>query len=46
MFFLTKPVRRENRPPIDVGGMMSMAISVGSLVLATAWGGTLYARCV
>ena len=43
MFFLTKPVRRENRPPIDVGGMMSMAISVGSLVLATAWGGTLYA---
>ena len=43
MFFLAKPVRRENRPPIDVGGMMSMAISVGSLVLATAWGGTLYA---
>ena len=42
-FFLTKPDRRVNRPPLDVLGMMSMAVSVSSLVLATAWGGTLYA---
>lgn len=41
--FLTKPKRRESRPPIDIWGMMTMAISVSSLVLATAWGGTLYA---
>lgn len=41
--FLTKPQRREDRPAIDVAGMMAMAVSVGSLVLATAWGGTLYA---
>ena len=42
-FFLTKPERRDDRPPIDVGGMMTMAVSVSSLVLATAWGGTLFA---
>ena len=36
-FFLTKPVRRDDRPPIDIGGMMAMAVSVSSLVLATAW---------
>ena len=41
-FFLTKPVRRDDRPPIDIGGMMAMAVSVSSLVLATAWGGTLF----
>lgn len=41
-FFLTKPERRVDRPPIDVGGMMTMAVSVSSLVLATAWGGTLF----
>lgn len=42
-FFLTKPERRDNRPPIDIAGMMAMAVSVSSLVLATAWGGTLFA---
>ena len=42
-FFLTQPERRDDRPPIDVGGMMAMAVSVSSLVLATAWGGTLFA---
>ena len=41
-FFLTNPERRDDRPPVDVGGMMAMAVSVSSLVLATAWGGTLY----
>ena len=41
--FLTNPKRRDKRPPIDVGGMMAMAVSVASLVLATAWGGTLFA---
>ena len=41
-FFLTKPERRDDRPPIDVAGMMAMAVSVSSLVLATAWGGTLF----
>lgn len=41
-FFLTNPERRGDRPPVDVGGMMAMAVSVSSLVLATAWGGTLY----
>lgn len=41
-FFLTNPERRDDRPPGDVGGMMAMAVSVSSLVLATAWGGTLY----
>ena len=41
-FFLTNPERREDRPPVDVGGMMAMAVSVSSLVLATAWGGTLF----
>ena len=41
-WFLTKPVRRDDRPPIDIGGMMAMAVSVSSLVLATAWGGTLF----
>ena len=40
-FFLTNPERRDDRPPVDVGGMMAMAVSVSSLVLATAWGGTL-----
>lgn len=43
MVFLAKPHRREERPPIDVVGMMLMALAVASLVLATAWGGTLYA---
>ncbi len=41
-FFLTNPERRDDRPPVDVGGMLGMAVSVSSLVLATAWGGTLY----
>lgn len=41
-FFLTNPERRQDRPPVDVGGMMAMAVSVSSLVLATAWGGTLF----
>ena len=41
-FFLTNPERRDDRPPVDVGGMMAMAVSVSSLVLATAWGGTLF----
>ena len=41
-FFLTNPERRGDRPPVDVGGMMALAVSVSSLVLATAWGGTLY----
>ena len=41
-FFLTNPERRGDRPPVDVGGMMAIAVSVSSLVLATAWGGTLY----
>ena len=35
-------MRRDDRPPIDIGGMMAMAVSVSSLVLATAWGGTLF----
>ena len=42
-FFLTNPQRRDDRPPVDVAGMMAMAVSVSSLVLATAWGGTLFA---
>ena len=42
-FFLTKPERRDDRPPIDIAGMTTMALSVSSLVLATAWGGTLFA---
>ena len=42
-FFLTvKPVRRDDRPPIDIGGMMAIAVSVSSLVPNTAWGGTLF----
>lgn len=32
-----------DRPRIDVLGMLSMAVSVASLVLATAWGGSVYA---
>ena len=43
MAFLAKPVRRAGRPSIDAGGMALMALAVASLVLATAWGGTLYA---
>lgn len=35
--------RLEGRPRIDGWGMATMAIAVSSLVLATAWGGTLYA---
>ena len=31
-FFLTNPERRDDRPPVDVGGMMAMAVSVSSLV--------------
>lgn len=31
------------RPRIDVLGMLTMAVSVASLVLATAWGGSVYA---
>lgn len=30
-------------PRIDVAGMVTLAIAVASLVLATAWGGTVYA---
>ena len=41
-FFLKRPARRVDRPPVDVAGMMAMAVSVSSLVLATAWGGTLF----
>ena len=41
-FFLRRPARRADRPPVDAAGMMSMAVSVSSLVLATAWGGTLF----
>lgn len=41
--FLTKPERRTSRPSIDFAGMTLMAVSVSSLVLATAWGGTMYA---
>ncbi len=41
-FFLTNPKRRDDRPPIDLAGMVVMAVSVASLVLATAWGGTLF----
>lgn len=33
----------ETRPRIDVLGMLTMAVSVASLVLATAWGGSVYA---
>lgn len=43
VFFLGKPERREDRPPLDIAGIMAMAVSVGSLVLATAWGGTIFA---
>ena len=41
-FFLRRPARRADRPPVDAAGMMAMAVSVSSLVLATAWGGTLF----
>lgn len=41
-FFLRRPARRAARPPVDAAGMMAMAVSVSSLVLATAWGGTLF----
>lgn len=40
--FLVKPQRSARRVPVDVVGMMTMAVAVSSLVLATAWGGTLY----
>lgn len=40
--FLVKPQRSARRVPVDVAGMMTMAVAVSSLVLATAWGGTLY----
>lgn len=41
-FFLKQPKLAGKRPPIDVAGMASMAVSVSSLVLATAWGGTVF----
>ena len=40
--FLVKPQRSARRVPVDVAGMTTMAVAVSSLVLATAWGGTLY----
>ena len=41
-FFSRRPARRAKHPSVDVLGMMAMAVSVSSLVLATAWGGTLF----
>lgn len=35
--------RPASKPRIDLSGMATMAVSVASLVLATAWGGTVYA---
>ena len=43
LFFLASPAHRAQHPPFDVAGTVCMATSVGSLVLATAWGGTLFA---
>ena len=40
--FLEKPAPRADRPPVDVAGMAVLAVAVASLVLATAWGGTLF----
>lgn len=40
--FLAKPQRSAHKAPVDVLGMTTMAVAVSSLVLATAWGGTLY----
>src|SRR5699024_6023991 len=40
--FLEKPAPRADRPPVDVAGMAVLAVAVSSLVLATAWGGTLF----
>ena len=40
--FLAKPRRSDHKSPIDVAGMVTMAVAVSSLVLATAWGGTVY----
>lgn len=41
--FLPKPEHVEKRPPIDIAGMVFMAVSVSSLVLLTSWGGSTYA---
>ena len=41
--FLAKPAPRDNRPPFDALGVATSAVAVSSLVLATAWGGTLFA---
>ncbi|BDE97734.1 MDR family MFS transporter [Raoultibacter timonensis] len=41
--FLPKPNRVDERPSIDIAGMVFMIVSVSSLVLLTSWGGSLYA---
>lgn len=41
--FLAKPAPRAQRPPFDFLGVATSAVAVSSLVLATAWGGTLFA---
>lgn len=43
VFFLHPHGRQEQRPTIDVAGMMLLAVASAALVLTSSWGGTTYA---
>ncbi|SDS43660.1 DHA2 family efflux MFS transporter permease subunit [Microlunatus soli] len=42
LFFLKLPKHDQQRPTIDVWGILTMAVAVSSLILATSWGGNTY----
>lgn len=42
VFFLKLPKHDQQRPAIDVWGILTMAVAVTSLILATSWGGNTY----
>ncbi len=41
LFFLKLP-RHDQRPRVDVAGILTMAVAVTALILATSWGGNQY----